>query len=227
MRSFRGIDNHLLDRRQDLGVLRRSWQKTQAFPLKYCNRLTAGILGTALCFWQNDVLVVPTRDRSVVTLEWNLSGKFHRVQHISNTFTNEVRVLPRNRRQKTCTVFSSRRSISDSALSLTGGEAKRKKSACTWTQHLNQPSQHTRSLHDCTDFTFMTCKQVSWFWEESAETYLWSCYVTVPQRSGLPGSYHHEERDKLGCPLLLYICPVWASSKKRTPASIAHQARGA
>lgn len=139
MRSFRGTDNHLLDRRQDLGILRRSWQKTQVFTLKYCNRLTAGMLGTSLCFWQTDVLV-PTRDRIIIILERNLFGKFYGVRHISNTFTNEVRVIPRNRRQKTCTIYSSRRNISNSALSSMGGEAKRKKSACTWTQHLNQPT---------------------------------------------------------------------------------------
>lgn len=137
-----GTDNHLLDKRQYLWVLRWSWQKTQVFILKYDNRLTARILGTSLCFWQMDVLV-PTRDRCFTFLEWNLFGKFHGVQHISNIFTNEVRVIPRERRQKTYTIFSSSRNISNSVLSLMGGEEKGK-SVCTRTQQLKPTQINTR-----------------------------------------------------------------------------------
>lgn len=123
MRSFTGTDNYLPDKSQYLWVLQWSWQKTQVFILKYYNRLRTGILGTSLCFWQTDVLV-PTMDRRFIVLELNLFGKFYGVQHISNTFTNEVRVIPRNRRQKTYPIFPSSRNISNSALSLMGAEEK-------------------------------------------------------------------------------------------------------
>lgn len=147
MRSFTSTDNHLLDKRQYLWVLRWSWQKTQVFILKYSNRLTVGILGTSLCFWQTDVLE-PTRDRCFTVLEWNLFGKFYRVQHILNTFTNEVTVIPRNRRQKTYTIFSSSRNISNSALSWMDGEEKGKKSVRT--QHLKKTQVNTRESHSTT-----------------------------------------------------------------------------
>lgn len=58
----------------------------------------------------------------------------------------------------------------------------------------------SRTAH--TDFTLVVSRHLFHFWEEIAETYLWSCYLTVLQISSLPGSQHHGIRDKASWLLL-------------------------
>jgi len=75
---------------------------------------------------------------------------------MANTFTNEVRVIPRNRRQKTFSLLENIAYFKHSTP--LGGAEQGKKSVCTWTQHLKNPKSIQWNLAS------WLCTQISHLW---------------------------------------------------------------